>query len=96
MSSLENTMKPTRGMALTALLLAVTSLGAQAQGKAYKCRIDGRTVFQQAACPVNAEPEPIKAELEPVVAQASSPAPAASRSGAKVRSTKPAASAAAR
>ena len=45
-------MKTSRWLALWPLFSALLCTGAQAQSKTYKCMIDGRTVFQQSACPV--------------------------------------------
>jgi hypothetical protein len=71
-------------LVLVATLLAASN--AAAQGKTYKCSIDGRTVFQQTACPVNHSED-----------GASSPAEAgsaASRAHARAKHATPAAGAA--
>ena len=74
-------MKTPRWLALLPLLFALPALQAQAQSKTYRCLIDGRTVFQQSACPVGAEPEPIKPAAE---ASAPKPfAPTSSHAGAR-------------
>lgn len=65
-------MNTSRWMALPLPLLgALLSLSAQAQSKTYKCIIDGRTVFQQSACPVTAEPEVVNTVAKPAAAASS-------------------------
>ena len=44
--------------AMLALALAAVSHPAQPATQLFKCVIDKRTVYQQQACPVNAEPPP--------------------------------------
>jgi hypothetical protein len=63
---------------LLLLLLAAGSAPVQAQGlKMFKCLIDGRTVYQQTACPPNAID--VKRAAEPASAPASAASPATTR-----------------
>lgn len=78
-------MKTSRWLALWPLFSALLCTGAQAQSKTYKCMIDGRTVFQQSACPVSAEPEAAKPAAEASAARVLTPTSA--RTGAKAASS---------
>jgi hypothetical protein len=51
--------------AMLALALAAVSHPAQSATQLFKCVIDKRTVYQQQACPANAEPSPGAASAPP-------------------------------
>ena len=84
-------MKTPRWLALWPLFAALLCTGAMAQSKTYKCMIDGRTVFQQSACPVSAEPEAAKPAAEASAARVLTPTSA--RTGAKAAAASAAAAA---
>ena len=81
-----NIPRPDRRWAALLLLLAIAHAPAHAQGKKmFKCLIDGRTVYQQTACPVNAidarqaaasAPSPVAAPSAAASAAPATPAPA--------------------
>jgi hypothetical protein len=83
-STLEHRMKTScwaRLLPLFGVLLAAIPT-THAQTKMYKCIIDGRTVYQQTACPVNAQTDDVKPTAE---------AASASRQTASHPSVRPAA-----
>ena len=77
--------------AVLALAMAAVSHPAQSATQLFKCVIDKRTVYQQQACPVNAEPSPDAASAPP---SAPSPRTASAAASAPARPLKPASRAA--
>ena len=73
--------------AMLALALAAVSHPAQSATQLFKCVIDKRTVYQQQACPVNAEPAPGAASAPP---SAASPHAANAAASVPARPLKPA------
>jgi hypothetical protein len=64
------------------LAMAAGANTASAATQLFKCVIDKRTVYQQQACPANADPAPAAASAPPAIASpraASVPVPAAAR-----------------
>jgi len=87
-------MKTSCGERLLLLLgmLVAAAPPTHAQTKMFKCIIDGRTVYQQTACPVNPQADDVK----PLAEAASAYRPPASRPSARAtaRAATPSASAA--
>ena len=77
--------------AVLALAMAAVSYPAQSTTEPFKCVIDKRTVYQQQACPVNAEVSPAAASAPP---PALSPRTADAAASAAARPLKPASRAA--
>jgi hypothetical protein len=77
--------------AMPVLALAAVSRPAQPATPLFECVIDKRTVYQQQACPANAEPSPSAASAPP---SAPSPHGANAAASAPARPLKPASRAA--
>jgi hypothetical protein len=70
---------------VAAALVAVPVAHAQSQ-KMFKCLVDGRTVYQQTACPANAVDAKRPADAASAAASAASQAPARVQAAAPVAS----------